>query len=65
MMRRRAATFHSQEYVATLRPMAPRYNGFNLLLGDPDSALCLSNRDPEPMRPIASGGVDSPSPVHC
>ena len=47
----------AQGYVATLRPMAPRYNGFNLLLGDPDSALCLSNRDPEPLRRIASGGV--------
>lgn len=44
-------------YLAALQPEMGRYNGFNLLLGDADTALCLSNRDPEPLRRIASGGV--------
>ncbi len=45
------------DYVAALRPRAAQFNGFNLLLGGRDAALCLSNRDPEPLRRIAPGGV--------
>ncbi|MDX1594915.1 MAG: NRDE family protein [Gammaproteobacteria bacterium] len=44
-------------HVASLQPTIGRYNGFNLLLGDPGQAFCLSNRDPEPVRTIAAGGV--------
>ena len=47
----------TDDYVAALHPALQNYNGFNLLLGDRDTALCLSNRDPEPLRRIATGGV--------
>jgi uncharacterized protein with NRDE domain len=45
------------DYIATLQPGIRHYNGFNLMLGDRGTALCLSNRDVEPLRRIAAGGV--------
>ncbi len=47
----------ADDHLAALQPAARSYNGFNLLLGDLETALCLSNRDPEPLRRIAAGGV--------
>ena len=44
-------------YAAQLAPVADRFNGFNLMFGDANGALCLSNRDREPLRKIAPNGV--------
>jgi uncharacterized protein with NRDE domain len=65
-----AGTAPADAYAASLTADAGNYNGFNLMLGDRDGALCLSNRDPIPLRAIAPGGVhglgnrllDSPEP---
>jgi uncharacterized protein with NRDE domain len=57
------------EYLARLRPRAPEYNGFNLLLGDAGSALWFSNRAGhagEPLRPgvhgLSNALLDTPWP---
>jgi uncharacterized protein with NRDE domain len=52
-----AGTAPAAACAATLAARAGEYNGFNLLFGDLNGALCLSNRDPQPLRPIAPGGV--------
>lgn len=65
-----AGTAPAAAYAENLSARAGEYNGFNLLCGDLQGALCLSNRDPQPLRPIAPGGVhglgnrllDSPEP---
>ena len=64
--RRRAATLvtrflsgrHSpQEYLDDLRGVAPRYAGFNLLLGGPRTLYYFSNRDGAEARPLGAGPV--------
>jgi uncharacterized protein with NRDE domain len=58
-----------QEYLDDLRKRAPRYAGFNLLLGGPRSLYYYSNRDGVGVRPLERGiyglsnhRLDSPWP---
>ncbi|MES2103233.1 MAG: NRDE family protein [Pseudomonadota bacterium] len=60
------------EYVAQIRDDAPAYNGFNLLLGDRDNLIWLSNREQDderngkPLQPgiygISNAILDTPWP---
>jgi uncharacterized protein with NRDE domain len=44
-----------KEFLDDLRGAAPRYSGFNLLLGGPRTLYYFSNRAGEPPRPLAAG----------
>jgi uncharacterized protein with NRDE domain len=44
-----------EAYLASLRPRAGEYNGFNLLVGDPDSAWWFSNRGGGPGERLSPG----------
>ncbi|NYE60204.1 uncharacterized protein with NRDE domain [Duganella sp. 1224] len=53
-----AGNMTPQEYVATIRPTAGRYNGFNLILGDRDTLIWYSNKgdgDPRNGQPLEPG----------
>jgi uncharacterized protein with NRDE domain len=47
----------TKAYATKLATVANSFNGFNLILGDRNEALCLSNRDTKPLRKIAPNGV--------
>jgi uncharacterized protein with NRDE domain len=44
-----------REYLEALRPRADAFNGFNLLVGDPDSLFWFSNRAPNAARRLEPG----------
>ena len=47
----------TKAYATKLATVVNSFNGFNLILGDRNEALCLSNRDTRPLRKIAPNGV--------
>lgn len=53
-----AGDMSPQAYIESIRPAAPAYNGFNLVLGDRDTLIWYSNKgdaDPRNGQPLAPG----------